>query len=185
MKKILALALILVFFGVVACKKKDEQQDQQTAQQAGKTGEFKPKQKKNGPKGDKQQQAVPTSLKIYQDADLVKTVQQGEYPAIATTKVKVGPKDMNGITLKELLAKNNVKPGKSVTLKGQTMSAQLTWQQATSSDLYVYVTPKKFLKIQGGKSLNDVKFPKRLESITVNANEVAAKPPESKPASNQ
>ena len=179
MKKFLALAIIISLFGLNACKKKEEQTAQPSAQQPG-APEFKPAQKKK--KGER---LAPSTLKIFQDAQLVKTVPQTEYAVLAPNKVKVGAKQLNGITLKELLAKNNIKSGKSVTLAGQTVSAQLTWEQANAADLYIIMTPKKFLKIQAGKSLADVKFPKRLDSITVSATDVAAKAPEKKPATNK
>lgn len=177
MKKLLALALILGLFGIISCKKKEESQ-----QPSAQTGEIKPQKKKNGHKGQK---PAPSTLKVYQDQQLVKTVNQGEYGTMATTKIKIGPRQMNAITVKELLTRMNVKPGKTVTLAGQTMSAQLTWEQATASDLYVYVTPKQFLKIQPGKSVASVKFPKRLDVITVSATEVAGKTPDKKPPTNQ
>ena len=178
MKKFLAFALILGLFGVVACKKKEDQSAQQS-QQPAKPGDFQPAQKK---KKNGNQKPAATPLKIYQDTQLVKTLQPTEYPTLATTKIKVGKKDVDAITLKELLARNNIKAGKSVTLGGELIKAQLTWQQANSNDIYVYVTPKKFLKLQAGKSLTGVDLPKRLESITVNVTEVAAKAPEKKPA---
>lgn len=182
MKKFFAFAIIIALFGLNACKKKEEQAQQPSAQQPA-APEFKPaeKKKKNG-KGEK---PAPSALKIFQDTTLVKTVPQNEYAVMAPNKIKVGAKQLNGISLKELLAKNNIKNGKSVTLAGQTVSAQLTWEQANSSDLVIFMTPKKVLKIQAGKSLAGVKFPKRLDSITVSATDVAAKAPEKKPATNK
>ncbi|HSP06167.1 MAG TPA: hypothetical protein VLR94_03275 [Acidobacteriota bacterium] len=179
MKKLFVFAIIAVLFGLSACKKKEEQPA--TQQPSAQQGEFKPAQKK---KKDGVQPVV-APLKIYQEQQLVKSVAPAEYTTLTTTKVKVGPKQMDAITLKELLAKNNLKSGKYVTLGGETMSAQITWEQANSADLYIYRTPKNFLKIQAGKSLADIKFPKRLESITVSASQVAAKAPQTKPATNK
>lgn len=182
MKKFLAFAIIAVLIGLSACKKKEEQPaSQQPSAQQGQPGEFKPAQKKK----KNIEKPVVTPLKIYQEQQLVKTVAPAEYNTLTTTKIKVGPKEMNAITLKELLAKNNVKSGKYVTLGGETMSAQITWEQANSADLYVYRTPKNFLKIQPGKSLAAIKFPKRLESITVSASQVAAKAPQKQPPTNK
>lgn len=184
MKKLLALALILGLFGIISCKKKEEQQSQQQSGQQASGGDFKAPKKKNGPKA-KGQKPAPSTLKVYQEQQLVKTVNQGEYSTMATSKIKIGARQMNAITVKELISRMNLKPGKTVTLAGQSMSAQLTWEQANAPDLYVYVTPKQFLKIQPGKSVASVKFPKRLDAITVSATEVAGKTPDKKPSTNQ
>ena len=184
MKKFLALAIIVTLFGLSACKKEEPKPTTaKPGQPAAKQGEFKPKEKKkkNGGKGEK----VVESLAIYQDNNLVTTVPQSQYPTMTTTKIKLGGKELNAISLKELLAKNNIKTGKSVVLSGEVMSANLTWEQANASDLYVYMTPKKILKIQANKALAGVKFPKRLEKITVSASDVAAAKPATTKPSNQ
>ncbi len=168
MRKILACAVI-VCFAFVACKKAEEKKaESTTAQPAQKQGgEFKPQ-----PPRKRQPQAV--SLKIFNEQTLVSDIPQAQYGTIATSKVKIGNKQVQAVLLKDLLTKYNIK-GKNVVLAGQTISTPLTWEQATGTDVYVYLTPKKFMKVYTtSKNLSTVKFPKRLEKITVT--ESSAKP---------
>jgi len=169
MRKILACAVI-VCFAFVACKKAEEKKPESTTAQQGEKqgGEFKPQP----PKKRQPRQAV--SLKIFNEQTLVSDIPQAQYGTIATSKVKIGNKQVQAVLLKDLLTKYNIK-GKNVVLAGQTISTPLTWEQATGTDVYVYVTPKKFMKVYTtSKNLSTVKFPKRLEKITVT--ESSAKP---------
>jgi hypothetical protein len=167
MRKILACAVI-VCFTIVACKKSEEKKPE-TAQQSQKQGgEFKPQGQK------KRQPRIASSLKIFNEQTLVSDIPQAQYGTIATSKVKIGNKQMQAVLLKDLLTKYNIK-GKNVVLAGQAVATPLTWEQATGSEVYVYVTPKKFMKVYTtSKNLGNVKFPKRLEKITVT--ESSAKP---------
>ena len=160
MKKILACAVILCFT-LVACKKSEEKKSEApTAQPGQKQGEFKPQ-------GQKKKQHEASSLKIFNEQTLVSEVPQAQYGTIATSKVKIGNKQVQAVLLKDLLTKYNIK-GKNVVLAGQTVKTPLTWEQATGTDVYVYVTPKKFMKVYTtSKNLSNTKFPKRLEKITV------------------
>ena len=185
MKKFLALAIILSVVTLSACKKDEKKPATEQPAAQSKQPEFKPKEKKGKKEGGKNEKVV-TSLQIYQEDTLVTTVPQAQYPTMTTTKIKMGGKQLNAIPLKELLAKNNIKSGKSVLLAGEQTTAKLTWEQANAADLYVYMTPKKFLKVQPNKGLIGVKFPKRLDKITVSASDVAAaKPADNKKPSNQ
>ncbi|MCI0611913.1 hypothetical protein L0244_02880 [bacterium] len=162
MKKILACAVI-VCFAFVACKKSDEKKPESTTAQPGQKqgGEFKPQAQK------KRQQREASSLKIFNEQTLVSEVPQVQYGTIATSKVKIGNKQVQAVLLKDLLTKYNIK-GKNVVLAGQAIKTPLTWEQATGTDVYVYVTPKKFMKVYTtSKNLSNTKFPKRLEKITV------------------
>lgn len=161
MKKILACAVI-VCFTFVACKKSEEKKPETTTAQPGqKQGEFKPQGQK------KRQQREVSSLKIFNEQTLVSEVPQAQYGTIATSKVKIGNKQVQAVLLKDLLTKYNIK-GKNVVLAGATVKTPLTWEQATGTDVYVYVTPKKFMKVYTtSKNLSNTKFPKRLEKITV------------------
>jgi hypothetical protein len=162
MKKILACAVI-VCFTFVGCKKSEEKKPETTTAQPGqKQGEFKPQGQKK-----RQQQREVSSLKIFNEQTLVSEVPQAQYGTIATSKVKIGNKQVQAVLLKDLLTKYNIK-GKNVVLAGATVKTPLTWEQATATDVYVYVTPKKFMKVYTtSKNLSNTKFPKRLEKITV------------------
>lgn len=165
MRRFFIVALTLSLFVIVACKKAEEKQQAD----AGKPGvaksdqTFRPQPRKRNP----QQQAKlpPASLKIFNESDLVTDIQPAQYPSLATSKIKIGTKQHSAILLKDLLSKYNVK-GKSVIVAGEEVSTPLTWEQATGQDVYMYVTPKKFLKVFSA-SLSNKKFPKRVDKITV------------------
>jgi len=163
MRRLFIVVLTLTLFTVVSCKKTEEQKQAD----AGKPGvaksdqAFRPQPRKR----NQQPQLPPASLKIFNEDNLVTDIPPAQYPALATQKIKVGPKQHSAILLKDLLSKYNVK-GKSVILAGEEISTDLTWEQATGQDVYVYVTPKRFLKVFSA-SLTNKKFPKRVEKITV------------------
>src|SRR5574342_100616 len=101
MKKILACAVILCFT-LVACKKSEEKKSEApTAQPGQKQGEFKPQ-------GQKKKQHEPSSLKIFNEQTLVSEVPQAQYGTIATSKVKIGNKQVQAVLLKDLLTKYNI-----------------------------------------------------------------------------
>jgi hypothetical protein len=173
MKKLLACAVLISFVFAAACKKAEEKKADsgsttgtQTQKKPG--DQFKPQ----APRKKQPKQAA--SLKIFNEQTLVSDIPQAQYTTLTTSKVKIGNKQVQAVLLKDLLGKYNIK-GKNVVLAGQTVSTPLTWEQATGTDVYVYMTPKKFMKIHTtSKNLSSVKFPKRLEKITVT--ESSAKP---------
>ncbi|HSE40894.1 MAG TPA: hypothetical protein VLH08_09030 [Acidobacteriota bacterium] len=171
MKKLLACAVLISFVFAAACKKAEEKKADSgsTSTQQKKQGDqFKPQ----APKKKQPRQAA--SLKIFNEQTLVSDIPQAQYATLTTSKVKIGNKQVQAVLLKDLLGKYNIK-GKNVVLAGQTVSTPLTWEQATGSDVYVYMTPKKFMKVHTtSKNLSSMKFPKRLEKITVT--ESSAKP---------
>lgn len=165
MRRLFIVALTLSLFVIAACKKAEEKQQAD----AGKPGvaksdqTFRPQARKRQPQA--QVQLPPASLKIFNESNLVTDIPPAQYSSLATSKIKIGAKQHSAILLKDLLAKYNVK-GKSVIVEGEEVSTPLTWEQATGQDVYMYVTPKKFLKVFSA-SLTNKKFPKRVDKITV------------------
>ena len=153
MKKLgtyLVIFLLLIVFG---CKKSEEQKS------ADSNNPNKPaatQKRKHGP-------PPPVPLEVYQEDKLVTTVQPSDYPTVASAKITVGDKEFNGIALKDLLAKYNLK-GKTVVVGGPQRSVAVTWQQATAKDVYVVVGPHQFLQISAPKSMN-ITFPARVIKI--------------------
>ena len=176
MRKILACAVLISFAFVAGCKKAEEKKADSGSPAAAPQAQQKQKQgdqfKPQAPRKKQQRQAM--SLKIFNEQTLVSDIPQAQYGTLTTSKVKIGNKQVQAVLLKDLLTKYNIK-GKNVVLAGQTVSTPLTWEQATGTDVYVYMTPKKFMKVHTtSKNLSTVKFPKRLEKITVTEN--SAKP---------
>jgi hypothetical protein len=182
MKKLLAYAVIFSVLAFGACKKAEEKKEaasQPQQQQAKPTDAFKPQGKKNRKKPT--QTAAPTALVIYNESNVVTSIPQSQYDTMATAKLKVNNKEVKAVLMKDLLSKYSVK-GKNVILGGEETKTALTWDQANAADLYVYVTPKKVVKVySASKTMADMKFPKRLQSITVSATVEAAKPATVKP----
>jgi hypothetical protein len=179
MKKFLAYAMIFSVLLLGACKKAEEKKEAAGQQQA-KPGEgFKPQAKKK--KKAEEKAPAPAALTIYNETNLVTSIPQSEYDVMATSQMKINNKEVKAVLVKDLLSKYNVK-GKNVILSGEEVTTALTWDQANSNDLYVYVTPKKAVRVySASKPLADMKFPKRLQKITVSATAEAAKPPAGKP----
>lgn len=171
MRRFLAFAAIFSVLILGACKKAEEKKEAA----GGKPGvqksdeNFRPKPRNRKPEA-KTPTAPPTSLKIFNDKNLVTDIDPNQYPSLATAKIKIGPKQHAAILLKDLLAKYKVVKGKNVILEGQEVSTPLTWDQAMGKDVYVYITPKKFLKVYSVTLVNK-KFPKRVEKITVTSSE--------------
>jgi hypothetical protein len=158
MKKYIVYFSVLLFLFVVGCKKSEEQKPaDDTATRTGQTT-GQPK-RKHGP-------APSAPLQIYHEDKLVKSVEPSEYPALATTKMKIGDKEVTGLPLKDLLAKYDLK-GKNVIIGGPQRSATITWQQANSNDIYLYLGPKQnTLQISAPKTMN-LNLPNRLVRLTV------------------
>jgi hypothetical protein len=172
MKKLFAFALVFFVLTLGACKKAEEKKEGANQSQAKPTEGFKPQ----GKKRNQEQPPPPPAIEIYNEANLVKSIPQSDYDTMATAKVKVNQRELKAVLVKDLLSKYNVK-GKNVILSGDEVSTALTWDQANSSGLYIYVTPKKIVKVYAAsKPLEDMKFPKRLVKITVSATTEAAKP---------
>lgn len=182
MKKIFVYAVIFSVLSFGACKKAEEKKDTAgtSSQKAKPTETFKPQGKKNR-KNAGQSVPAPAALMIYNEANLVTTIPQSQYDAMATAKLKINNKEVKAVLVKDLLSKYSVK-GKNVILSGEETNTALTWDQANANDLYVYITPKKVVKVYStSKTLADMKFPKRLLKITVSATVEAAKPANAKP----
>lgn len=164
MKKTISILLLFALVAFAACKKSEEQKaaegtkGQKQVQPAG--GNFKPQQPKPAVLNDK-------PLQVFNGSNLVATVQPAEYPAVTNTKINMGRKELNAILLKDFLAKYNLK-GQKVVVSGEVIALPLTWDQATKNDIYIYITPKKYLKLYTtSKALDKLKLPKRVQKITV------------------
>jgi len=174
MKKLFVYAVIFSVLSFGACKKAEEKKDTATSPKTAKPTEtFKPQGKKNR-RNPAQSVAVPAALMIYNEANLVTSIPQSQYDTMATAKLKINNKEVRAVLVKDLLSKYSVK-GKNVILAGEETTTALTWDQANANDLYVYITPKKVVKVYS-TSMADMKFPKRLQKITVSATVEAAKP---------
>ena len=180
MKKLFVYAVIFSVLSFGACKKAEEKKD--TASTSPKTAKptetFKPQGKKNR-RNPAQSVPVPAALMIYNEANLVTSIPQSQYDTMATAKLKINNKEVKAVLVKDLLSKYNAK-GKNVILAGEETTTALTWDQANANDLYIYITPKKVVKVYS-TSMADMKFPKRLQKITVSATVEAAKPANVKP----
>jgi hypothetical protein len=182
MKKLISYAVIFSVLAFGACKKAEEKKESasETKQQAKPTEAFKPQAKKNRKKPAEKAPA-PTALMLYNESNLVTSIPQAQYATMTTATIKVNNKEMKAVLVKDLLSKYNLK-GKNVILGGDETKTALTWEQANSNDLYVFVNPKKIAKVYStSKTMADMKFPKRLQSITVSATVEAAKPATAKP----
>jgi hypothetical protein len=156
--KYLVIFLILIAFG---CKKSEEQKPQETANKPAASAA----KKKRG-------MVAPVPLEIYQEDKLVTSIQPSDYAVVASSKIKIGDKEIAGLPLKDLLAKYNLK-GKSVVLSGPQRSVAMSWQQATAKDVYVILGPHQFLQISAPKSMN-ISFPARLIKIRASEQPEAA-----------
>jgi hypothetical protein len=174
MKKLFVYAVIFSVLSFGACKKAEEKKDTATSPKTAKPTEtFKPQGKKNR-RNPAQSVPVPAALMIYNEANLVTSIPQSQYDTMTTAKLKINNKEVRAVLVKDLLSKYSVK-GKNVILAGEETTTALTWDQANANDLYVYITPKKVVKVYS-TSMADMKFPKRLQKITVSATVEAAKP---------
>ncbi len=178
MKKLCAYAVIFFVLTLGACKKAEEKKEPAVQSQAKPTEAFKPQPRKKKKGGEKT--PAPAALMIYNENNLVTSIPQAQYDAMATAKIKINNKEMKAVLVKDLLSKYSVK-GKNVILAGEETSTALTWDQANAGDLYVYVNPKNVVKVYSAKTFADMKFPRRLEKITVSATVEAAKPSAAKP----
>lgn len=166
---------MIAILNVSGCKKSEDKSSAESTPPAGKQQPVKP-----APGGRKKQQAPPKPLELYNEKTLVVSVPMEDYPTLATGKIKIGKDDVNAILLKDLLAKYKIQ-GKNVILSGPARSVPITWEQAGSAGLYVYLSPRNIIMIAAPKSLDNVNFPNRLVRITASASaEGGAKPPESK-----
>jgi len=153
MKKFGTYLIIFVILIVFGCKKSEEQKGSEG------NNPNKPvaAQKKKHPP------APLPSLEIYQEDKLVSTVPPADYPTVAASKITVGDKEFNGIALKDLLAKYNLK-GKTVVIGGPQRSVAVKWDQATAKDVYVVIGPHQFLQMSAPKTMN-ITFPARVIKI--------------------
>lgn len=151
--KYLVIFLLLIAFG---CKKSEEQKPQDTTT-------------KPAAATAKKKRGAPLPLEIYQEDKLVISLPPTAYTSVVSTKLKIGDKEFNGIALKDLLTKYNLK-GKSVVLSGPLRSVAVSWQQATSKDVYVVIGQHQNLQISAPKSMN-ISFPARL--IRIRASEAS------------
>lgn len=185
MKKILAFALIFAVVGLIAGCKKTEQpaqttpQTQQPPQPKQAEQPFKPHKKgnkKNGG-GEKKGGERKEALELYNENTLVTTIPGDQYKTLTSaSKVHVKNKDFQAILLKDLLKKYKMQ-GKNVILTGNENTAALTWEQANSNNIYVYLTPKAGLKLYATGGSTEAGLPKKVLRITTSATTEAAKAP--------
>jgi len=173
MKKILAFACIFAVLALAGCKKSEEKS----------SAEPKPaatKKQQPGPGARRRQPAPPKPLELYNEKTLVVSVPMQDYPSLATSKIKVGKDEVNAILLKDLLAKYKIQ-GKNVILSGPARSVPITWEQAGTAGLYIYISPRNMIMIAAPKSMDNINFPNRVVRITASARpDGAARPADNK-----
>ena len=172
MKKFLACALIIAVFGLFSCKKSEDKAATQPGQAAPGAKPDEGFQKKNK-KDRKNQTQARTGIDLYNETNLVQSVEPESYATLANQKVKVKEKQMNAILLKDLLKKYNLQ-GKNVILSGPDNSSTLTWDQANQPNIYVFFT-KGGAKVMSTASPAP-ELPRKLVKITVSATATAATP---------
>jgi hypothetical protein len=175
MRRFFFLIFILAIFTFAACKKSEENSDQKSQQ----AQSDEAKTPGNGQKKGNKKGGGAAGLEIFQEDKLVATVPHDQYANLATADVTVEGKNYKGILLSDLLKKYNV-TGKTITLQGPAKQSSITWDQATSNPIYVYLVKNRLQLYTDSKNLEDVKLPQVVIKITA-AEQPAAAPAE-KPA---
>ena len=175
MKKLLAFACIFAILSIAGCKKSEEKAATEPK------ASTQPQQPAKPKPGAKKRQAPPAkALEIYNEKTLVVSVPFADYASLATGKIKIGNANVSAILLKDLLAKYKIQ-GKNVIMGGPARAVPITWEQANTDGLYIYMTPRNIFMISAPKSLENINFPGRIVRITVSASaDVAAKQTQNK-----
>jgi len=175
MKKLLAFACIFAILSIAGCKKSEEKAATEPKASTRPQQPAKPK-----PGAKKRQAPQAKALEIYNEETLVVSVPFADYASIATGKIKIGNANVSAILLKDLLAKYKIQ-GKNVIMGGPARAVPITWEQANTDGLYIYMTPRNAFMISAPKSLENINFPGRIVRITVSASaDVAAKQTQNK-----
>jgi hypothetical protein len=175
MKAFLSCALIALMCLSIGCKKAEEKQATEP-EKAVRPAETKKQQKKK-----KKEIPENAPLEIYKDKDSVASIPPEQYPTLMTAKIQVGNNEVKGILLKDLLTKYQLQ-GKNVILGGVAKSATLTWEQATTKEVYVYVGPKQIVQVHSSAAeLAAIEFPGRIVKVTASSTNGAAPAEAKKP----
>jgi hypothetical protein len=177
MKKLLCMVLVLAVCSFVACKKADEKSPAQGKQQANNRQAQKQKRQKRG-KGVRTQ-----TLQIFQGEKMIVAIPRQEFAKLGTTPIQVKGKEEKAILLSDLLKKHNV-TGKNVVLRGPNRISSITWEEATTNQIYIYPVKNRLQVFHESKALEDSQIPAVLVRIdvgdkpvaTTNAKKAAKKP---------
>jgi hypothetical protein len=169
MKKLLSFVLMVAICSFVACKKAEEKSATPAKQQ---TENKQAKNQKRPKKG--KGAAPPQALQIYQDDKLVVAISRQEYGTLMTAPIKVNGKDQKGILLSDLLKKHNV-TGKNVILHGPNRASTISWDEATTNDIYLYPVRNRLQVFHQSKELEESKIP--IVLVRIDVGEKAAPPP--------
>ena len=161
MKKIFYLLLVLFVSTFLSCKKSEDKPAAEGKQQA----EAKTKQGKVN-KRHKGKGGRPQALQIYQEDKLISAIPQEEYKKMMTSSVTVDGKEQTAVLLSDLLKAQNV-TGKNVILRGPNKTASITWEQATTTPIYVYQVKNRLQVYHENEALRDKKIPVVLIRIDV------------------
>lgn len=178
MKKLLCMVLVLAVCSFTACKKADEKSAAQGKPQASNKQLQKQKRQKRG-KGVRT-----NALQIYQDEKMVVAIPREEFSTLGTTSIQVKGKEEKAILLSDLLKKHNVS-GKNVVLRGPNRASSITWEEATTNQIYIYPVKNRLQIFHESKALEDSQIPAVLVRIDVGDKPVAttnAKKAPKKPA---
>lgn len=166
MKKFVCIVLMLAVCSFMACKKADEKSPAQGKQQANNRQAQKEKRQKRG-KAPRVQ-----ALQIYQDDKLIVAIPREEYSTLATTSIQVKGKEEKAFLLSDLLKKHNL-TGKNVVLRGPNRASSITWEEATTNQIYIYPVRNRLQVFHESKALEDSQIPAVLVRIDVGDKPVA------------
>jgi hypothetical protein len=170
MKKLLCMVLIFAVCSFVACKKADEKsaaQGKQGKQQASRQAQ-KQKRQKKGKGGPRAQ-----TLQIFQEEKMIVAIPRQDFTTLGTTPIQVKGKEEKGILLSDLLKKHNV-TGKNVVLRGPNRVSSITWEEATTNQIYIYPVKNRLQIFHESKALEDAEIPAVLVRIDVADKPVAS-----------
>jgi hypothetical protein len=178
MKKLLCMILVLAVCSFIACKKADEKSAAQGKQHATNKQQQKQKRQKRG-KG-----ARTNALQIFHENKMIVAIPRDEFATLGTTPIQVKGKEEKAILLSDLLKKHNVS-GKNVVLRGPNRISSITWEEATTNQIYIYAAKNRLQIFHESKELEDSQIPVVLVRIDVGDKPVTttnAKKPQKKPA---
>ena len=160
MKKLLCMVLVLAVCSFIGCKKADEKGTAQGKQQANNKQVQKQKRQKRG------KPVRTNTLQIFQEEKMIVEIPREEFSTLATTPIQVKGKEEKAILLSDLLSKHNV-TGKNVVLRGPNRISSITWEEATTNQIYIYPVKNRLQVFHESKALEDSQIPAVLVRIDV------------------
>ena len=160
------MILMVAVCSFLGCKKSEEKAATEGKQQANNRQAQKQKRARRG-----KAPRVHT-LQIYQDEKLVADIPRAQYETLTTTAIQVKGKEEKAILLSDLLKKHNL-TGKNVVLRGPSRASSITWEQATTNQIYLYPFKNRMMVFHQSKDLEDSRIPTAVVRIDVGDKAVA------------